>query len=166
METADAAAAQALLDAEIAEKLRKETADATAAEQLRKETAAAQALLDSENAEKLRKETADAAAAEQLRNGKGDAAEANEARQGIIRGSYPKQDLFKTMDFLRSRGMGQGWSTNLALPDELPTFYVDEPREPTGSDRPANPPPPPSDSKPQEDWLACMQVMVQKEMAR
>ncbi len=70
------------------------------------------------------------------------------------------------MDFLRSRGMGQGWCTNLVLPDELPTFYVDDPREHTGPARPANPPPPPSDSKPQEDLFAYVQVMVQKEMAR
>jgi len=152
-----------------AEQKRKETADNAAAELLRTETAnaaAAQARLDAEIAETLRKETADAAAAEQLRKEKASAAEENEARQGIIRGSYPKQDLFKTMDFLRSSGMGQGWCTNLVLPDELPTFYVDDPREHTGPGHRAHPPPPPSNSKPQEDLLAYVQVMVQKEMAK
>ncbi len=33
----------------------------------------------------------------------------NEEREGIIKGTYPKQDLFKSIDYLRAHGMGKGY---------------------------------------------------------
>jgi hypothetical protein len=49
----------------------------------------------------------------------------NEDRQGIIRGNYPVQDLFKTYDYLHKYGLGQHWGARKPLPAILPTFFVD-----------------------------------------
>jgi hypothetical protein len=49
----------------------------------------------------------------------------NEDREGIIRGNYPVQDIFKTYDYLHKYGLGQYWGARKPLPAILPTFYVD-----------------------------------------
>jgi len=97
--------------------LRKESEDAHAA---------ALALQAKEAAETMQKKKEDddviaCAEEERLRKER-----ENEEREGIIKGTYPKQDLFKSIDYLRAHGMGKGWYTDLQLPDDLPTFYVDE----------------------------------------
>jgi hypothetical protein len=65
--------------------------------------------------------------------------------------TYPKQDINKTIDYLRSYGMGCGWNNSKDLPDELPTFYLDDENgqdEANNNEAPKNvlthtPPPPP-----------------------
>jgi hypothetical protein len=115
-ETEEAAEALALQQKEAADRLQKQKETEEAAEAL--------ALQQKEAADQLQKQKE---AADQLSKEK-EAEEAyrrNEEREGIIRGTYPKQDLYKSIDFLRAHGMGQGWNTDLQLPDKLPTFYVD-----------------------------------------
>ncbi len=54
----------------------------------------------------------------------------NEDRQGIIRGNYPVQDIFKTFDYLQAHGLGRSYLDGKPLPAVLPTFYVDcEPKK-------------------------------------
>ena len=130
--TAAALALQAKAAAETLQK-KKEDDDALAfaeQERLRKESedahAAALALQAKAAAETMQKKKEDddaiaCAEKERLRKER-----ENEEREGIIKGTYPKQDLFKSIDYLRAHGMGKGWHTDLQLPDDLPTFYVDE----------------------------------------
>jgi hypothetical protein len=98
---------------------------------------------------------------ERLRKEDVEAARKNEEREGIIKGTYPKQDLYKSIDYLRAHGMGQGWSTNLQLPDELPTFYVDDetPKPPMHMEAPKEEPVP-------ENFKSMIEGLVQQELNR
>ena len=94
------------------------------------------------------KKAASALLQNQQHTTKGDVEDASmegEEQAGWGRGSYRRQDINKSIDYLRSYGMGKGWSNRRDLPDVLPTFYVDDEN---GTD--ARYPPPPPTEPPQE----------------
>ncbi len=95
---------------------------------------------------------------ERLRKESESSAQDNEDREGIIKGTYPKQDLFKTIDYLRGHGMGKGWHTDLQLPDDLPTFYVDDTLK-----APAAPIEAPKEEPLPESFKSMIEGLVQQE---
>jgi len=139
-----------------AAKMREEIEAATALLLKQQEEAAVQLQAQELAAAKLLEETEAAAALLQQQND--DARDDSMGCQEVAgwgRGSYPRQDINKTIDCLRSYGMGKGWSNLCDLPDVLPTFYVDDEN---GTDSTAAmagstnmhvlPPPPPNDQQP------------------
>jgi hypothetical protein len=169
------ATAIALQEKEAAETLqkKKENDDAlafAAQEQLRKEseasTATALALQARVAAETLQKKKEDddalaSAEQERLRKESEVSARDNEKREGIIKGTYPKQDLFKTLDYLREHGMGKGWHTDLQLPDHLPTFYVDDTLNSPAAQNEA-----PKEEPQPESFKSMIEGLVQQELDR
>ena len=169
------ATAIALQEKEAAETLqkKKENDDAlafAAQEQLRKEseasTATALALQARVAAETLQKKKEDddalaSAEQERLRKESEVSARDNEEREGIIKGTYPKQDLFKTLDYLREHGMGKGWHTDLQLPDHLPTFYVDDTLNSPAAQNEA-----PKEEPQPESFKSMIEGLVQQELDR
>jgi hypothetical protein len=90
-----------------------------------------------------------------------DVSMAVENNAGMGKGSYPKQDINKTIDYLRSYGMGCGWNNRKELPEELPTFYVDD-----DNNMEMLPPPPPSNAPPSLTHVKYeMQQQGQKDAA-
>jgi chemotaxis protein histidine kinase CheA len=139
-----------------AAKMREEIEAATALLLKQQEEAAVQLQAQELAAAKLLEETEAAAALLQQQND--DARDDSMGCQEVAgwgRGSYPRQDINKTIDCLRSYGMGKGWSNLCDLPDVLPTFYVDD-ENGTDSTAPMAgstnihvlPPPPPNDQQP------------------